>query len=199
MRTIKTWWLLAAFLSGAAVAMWAEELILRAQESRIEFSAPGVRLLTGKPLERLTKTAKAVPFDFQVTIAAGRPERVVKRSVQRFVISYDIWQEDYTVNRLMSPARSLAHVSARQAEAWCFQEMTVEVNGIAPKEQIWAEMDIRAVDDRDARLFGAGIGESGINLTPLLELFSRPASTEQPHWKLEAGPYTLEQLRRGRG
>jgi hypothetical protein len=197
-KTIKTWWLVAAFLSGVAVAMWAEELILRAQENRLEFSAPGVRLLTGKPLERLTKTAKAVPFDFQVTIAVGRPERIVRRSVERFVISYDIWQEDYTVNRIASAPRSLTHVSARQAEAWCFQEMAVDLTGIAPGQPIWAEMDIRAVDDRDARLF-ADITESGINLTPLLELFARPPRTEQPHWKLEAGPYTIEQLRRGRG
>ena len=55
-RTIKPWWVVAAFLSGLAFAMAAEELILSTQEeSRLEFSAPRVHFLVGKPLERLRK------------------------------------------------------------------------------------------------------------------------------------------------
>jgi len=53
MRTIKPWWVIAAFLSGLAFAMWAEELVLSTQEGHLEFAAPRVHFLVGKPLERL--------------------------------------------------------------------------------------------------------------------------------------------------
>lgn len=199
MRTIKTWWLVAAFLSGVALAMWAEELILRTQENRIEFSAPGVRFLAGKPLERL-RNAAAVPFDIQVTLAAGRPDRIVRRNAARFVISYDLFEERYSVSKLAGPRRAAGHMTAREAEAWCFQEMSIDVNGLAPSDPLWASMDIRAVDERDFRIFGRdNITDTGINLTSLIEIFSRPPSAAQPHWSLEAGPVTLEQLRRRRG
>ena len=47
LRTIKPWWVIAAFLSGMAFAMWAEELVLSTQESRLEFAAPRIHFLVG--------------------------------------------------------------------------------------------------------------------------------------------------------
>ena len=41
-RAIKSWWLVLAFLSGFALAMWAEEVILNWRDNRLEFSAPRV-------------------------------------------------------------------------------------------------------------------------------------------------------------
>ena len=41
------------------------------------------------------------------------------------------------------------------------------------------------------------ISDSGISLTSLIEIFSRPAATTQPHWAVETGPVTLDELRRG--
>ena len=53
MRTIKTWWLILAFVSGFGLAMWAEDLALNWRNNYLEFSAPHMHFLTGKPLERL--------------------------------------------------------------------------------------------------------------------------------------------------
>jgi hypothetical protein len=75
---IKAWWVVAAFLSGLALAMWAEELILNWRDNRLEFSAPRVHFLTGKPLERLHKAAQ-VPFDFQITLWAGTRTREFRK------------------------------------------------------------------------------------------------------------------------
>jgi hypothetical protein len=193
-RTIKLWWLIAAFLSGVAAAMWAEELILRTQENRLEFSAPQVHFLTGRPLERL-RNAASVPFDFQVTLAAGSQTRIVRRTQTTFVISYDILEERYSVNKV-APRKAAGHLTESEAEAWCLQEMAVDVNGLSATEPLWARMDIRARDERNATLFGRdSISDNGINLNGLIELFSRPPQATQPHWLLEAGPVTLEQLR----
>src|ERR1044071_3902207 len=95
-RTIRAWWFVAAFFCGAAVAMWAEELILRAQENRLEFAAPQLHFLTGRPLERL-KNASQVAFDIQATLWSGSRTNVHAHQTARFVISYALWEERYSV------------------------------------------------------------------------------------------------------
>jgi|SRR5690242_7945541 len=199
-RTIKPWWLIAAFLSGLAFAMAAEELILSSTEdSHLEFAAPRVHFLTGKPLERL-RNASEVPFDFKITLWSGTRGHVYREIPARFVVSYDLWEEKFAVTRLLPSRRMAGHLTDTAAEAWCLQQMATDVTGIAPNEPLWARLEIRAQDGKDSGSpFGRGnITDSGISLTSLIEILSRPAATTQPHWQVETGPVTLDELRRGR-
>ena len=65
-------------------------------------------------------------------------------------------------------------------------------------EPFWARLEVRAENpEREGGLFGRGsVNESGISLTSLIELFSRPPQPQQPHWALQAGPLTLDELKR---
>jgi len=178
--------------------MFAEELILRAQGNRIDFSAPRLHYLTGRPLARLLN-AEPIGFDFQVTLAASTQTNVVKQNTARFVISYDLWEERYAVTKVTPARKTASHLTALEAEAWCVQEMSIlDLSGVGPTQQLWARLDIRAEDERESRLFGRGnITDAGISLTSLIERLSKPPKSTQPHWTVEAGPVTLEQLRRG--
>ena len=198
-RTIKPWWLIATFLSGLAFAMFAEDLILSTEESRLEFSAPRVHFLVGKPLERLRNAAE-VPFAFKITLWSGSRSHILREVPARFVVSYDLWEEKFSVTKLVTPRRTARHLTNAAAEEWCLQEMSQDVSGLSPTEPLWARLEIRAEDGKQAGLpFGLGsISDSGISLTPLIEIFSRPAATTEPHWTIETGPVTLDELRRGR-
>src|SRR5215469_467383 len=99
LRAIKYWWLIVAFLSGLALAMLAEDLILESHDNRLEFLAPRVHFLSGKPLERL-RNASEVPFDIQVTLWAGDHSHVSQKAFDEFVVSYDLWQETFSVTKL---------------------------------------------------------------------------------------------------
>jgi|KBSMisStaDraftv2_1062788.scaffolds.fasta_scaffold86033_2 hypothetical protein len=198
-RTIKPWWVIAAFLSGLALAMAAEDLILGTQESRLEFSAPRLHFLAGKPLERL-RNASEVPFDFKITLWSGTRTHLLRELPARFVVSYDLWEEKFSVTQLVPARRTARHLTDAAAEAWCLREMSTDVSGVNPNEPLWARLEIRAQDGKETALpFGRGnITDSGISLTSLIEAFSRPAATAQPHWQVETGPVTLDQLRRAR-
>jgi len=87
-RTIKTWWVIAAFLSGLAFALAAEDLILSTQDNRLEFAAPRLHFLVGKPLERLRNAAE-VSFAFHITLFSGNQTHKVQETASRFVVSYD--------------------------------------------------------------------------------------------------------------
>jgi hypothetical protein len=54
-------------------------------------------------------------------------------------------------------------------------------------------LEVRAEEPRD----GLGVvDDPGINLTRLVEIFSRSERGQQPRWRLEAGPLRLAELRK---
>jgi hypothetical protein len=195
MRSIRAWWFIAAFLTGMVLAMGVEELILSAHDNRLEFSTP-VHFLSGQPLARLMNAAE-VPFVIQTKLWSGKNKTLVRQAEDRFVVSFDLWQQDYSVVALQtSPRKSKTHLTAVAAEKWCMEQMTLDTGGLglSGSDIIWTQLEIRAEDTpREGSLFGRGdIGESGISLTPLIEVFSRPARSQQPHWTFNRGPETLE-------
>jgi hypothetical protein len=198
-KSIKSWWLVLAFVSGFGVAMWAEELILNWHNDRLEFTAPRVHFLGGKPLA-LLHNAAPVPFDFQMTIWHGKRDQVFEKLTDRFVVSYDLWEERFKVVKTQSPVKSIEHLTADKAEAWCFQQMSasLDLTNVNGAEPLWARVDIRAQDAKGGSLFGRGsISDMGISLTSLIEIFSRPADTQQSHWgPYDVGPFTLDELKR---
>jgi hypothetical protein len=197
---MKAWWLALAFLSGLAVAMLAEDLLLSWHDNRLEFSAPRLHFLTGKPLDRLHNAAD-VPFDFQITLWSDNRGHLFKRTAARFMVSYDVWEETFSVINLQTPRKMASHLTDRAAEAWCLAQLPVDVAGLSDAQTFWARLEIRAQDSKEAApLFGRGnISDSGISLTSLIEIFSRPAAGNLPHWTLDAGPLTIEELKRSNG
>lgn len=197
-RRIRLWWLVLTFLGGMATAMVAEELILRAQGNRLDFQAPGLHYLTGRPLARM-KNAESVGFDFQVKLAEGSRTNIRRENTARFIISYALWEERFSIVKVL-PSRKASPkgLTSAEAEAWCVQEMSLDINGIAGNQPLWARMEIRADVERERPLFSRdNISDDGISLRGLIDKFSRLPQASQPHWELEAGPLTLDQLRRG--
>ncbi len=206
MRAIKTWWLILAFVAGLAVAMISEDLLVRWRNNHLEIAlAPRVHFLEKKPLE-LLHNAASVPFNFNVTVLSGNKSHVVARNFDQFIISYDIWDETFQIVKTQSPRMEKKHLTLAAAEAWCYDRMTMDLPGVNPNEPLWVRLEIRAEDGKNGSLFGRGargsVNESGISLTGLIDLFSRPPQ-QQSHWgPFEAGPFTVQEeinrsLRRG--
>lgn len=197
-RTIKTWWLIAAFVSGFGLAMWAEDLALRWRNNFLEFSAPRVHFLTGEPLERLHNGAQ-VPFVFKISLYSGSKSHLFNQIAERFLVSYDVWGEQFSVVKTQLPRTQVAHLDVAEAEAWCWKQMPFDAAGIDEKEKLWARVEIRAQDGKSANpLFGRdSISESGINLNGLIDLFSRPPTPTQRTWTFDTGPLTIEEIKRG--
>jgi hypothetical protein len=198
-RAIKTWWLVAAFVSGFGLAMLAEDLALRWHNNLLEFSAPRLHFLTGKPLERLHNGAQ-VPFDLQVSLYSGTRDHLCCQLAERFLVSYSVWEEHFRVIKTHSPIQIVDHLDAAGAEAWCLKQMPLDPGTLGESEKFWARVDVRVPphDGKSVSPFGRdSISESGINLTGLIELFSRPPASTQFHNMSESGPWTLEEVKRG--
>jgi hypothetical protein len=167
----------------------SQGLLPRQVSGEIRVAAPSLHFLTGKSLSRLHDGA-AVPFDFQLIIAAGSKNNVVARSLERFMVSYDVWEEKFSVIRVRDFRKSGMRLSANSAESWCLDNLFVPAASLPAGQQLWARLEIRTVESREPLP-----AESGINLATLIDIFSRPSRPQQDRWSLESAPFQLADLK----
>ncbi len=162
----------------------------------LRVSLPHIDFLQGKPLDRL-KDGASVAFIGQLTITTT-PNSLspVARAVARFALSYDIWAENFSVTRIgQTPdsRRTISHLSAQAAENWCLDNLGIDRSQIPPDKPFYVQLDLRAEDPKDQMGI---IGEPGINITRLIEIFGRPIHGTQPRWLKNSGPWRLDDLKR---
>lgn len=179
-----------------ALAVSEDSLAARLDGDYLRIAAPHLDFLSGKPLERL-KDGQSVAFIGQLTIAPSLNSVMVEaRSVARFAFSYDIWEERFSVTKIgerPEARHSASHLSAAQAENWCLENLAIDRSSIPAEQPFYVQLELRAEDPRDQ--LGI-IGDPGINITRLIEIFGRPARGAQPHWLLSSGPYRLADLKK---
>ena len=179
----------------------AEALQLRLGGSGLVVSAPRLRLLRGKPLDRLHNGASVI-FAFQLSALGDRPvsgapsPRVLERVLDRFAISFDLWEEKFSVSRLSRPPRSVSHLTSAAAESWCLENLPLPTASLAPDRAFWIRLEVRADDPKDRSPL---LEEPGISLARLIELFSGPSRSGQASWLVDDGPFRLGDLTGAKG
>ena len=157
---------------------------------RLQVTAPSLRFLTGKALDRLHDGA-SIPYAFQMTLTALPRSIALQRTLDRFVVSYDVWGERFKVVQSNAPRRAVANLTANAAEAWCIDQMSVPAAGVLPDQDLWLRLEIRAEEPVQSPLT-----EYGLSLTSLIELFSRRAPAQSQEWNAETQPFRMAGLRR---
>ena len=194
--------LIAALATGAAACAFAvslsqPQLLVHMDGEYLRISAPHLSFLSGKALERL-KNGASIAFLGQLTISST-PNAVVAdaRSVARFALSYDIWEERFSVTKIgdrpEDAHRSVSRLSANAAETWCLDNLTIDRSQLPQERPFYVQLDLRTEDPHDQ--LGI-VGDPGINITRLIEIFSRPVKSAQPRWFLTNGPFRLADLRK---
>ncbi|MGA2268857.1 MAG: hypothetical protein ABSH44_10350 [Bryobacteraceae bacterium] len=189
-------WLLAGLTVSLSPARGAQPIEVTFDGDNLHVSAPSLHFLTGKPLERL-KDAATVVFLSQLTLFGENHDTVIRRVPGRFVVSYDLWEEKFSVTQLGSAPRSTSHLlSAAAAESWCLEGLAISALGLAQDRPFWLRFELRPAEQKD---LASGAGEPGLSLRSLIEMFSRRPGPDDLNWTREAGPLRLEDLRRAAG
>lgn len=184
-------WLIALLGAPLAKGLSAQQLSARLDGDYLRVAAPHLAFLTGKTLDRLHDGA-VVSFVGQLSLSVDANQTIQNRSLARFAISYDIWEEKFTVVRLQQNKRTVSHLTLEAAQNWVLDSLTLNTSSLPQDRSFWLRFDFRTEDSKSGLDF---IGGSGIDLTRLVEIFSRPAGAAQPHATLEAGPFTFAELR----
>jgi hypothetical protein len=179
-----------------AISRAPEGLAVFLDGDYLRVSLPHIDFLKGKPLDRL-KDGASVAFIGQVTITTA-PNSIspVARSVARFALSYDIWEERFSVTKIgQSPEsrRSQSHLTVQATENWCLDNLVIDRSQIPADREFYVQLDLRAEDPKDQ--LGI-IGDPGINLTRLIEVLGRAPRSPQERWLFNSGPFRLADLKK---
>jgi hypothetical protein len=195
-QVTRRWWLLTSLSAPFAAALSAQSVAVRMDGNFVHLYAPNPQFLTGKNVKRL-KDAATVAFLGQISVSTDNNRTVQVRQAARFAMSYDIWEEMFSVTRFSlmkgeEAPRKSRHQNPDALQHWCLENLTIDVSQFSLDQQLWFRLEIRAEDNHEG---ASVIDEKGINLSRLVELFSRPAGAQQDHWQLDAGPVRLKDIR----
>jgi hypothetical protein len=123
---------------------------------------------------------------------SGSKSFAIQRSLERFVVSYDIWEEKFSVIGLRGAHKSGPLLTANAAEAWCLQNILLSAANVPADKDLWVRLEIRTSEPKPVV---AEPVDSGISLATLIDVFSRPTQVRQDHWAYDAGPFHLAELR----
>jgi len=175
----------------AAAVLLAQQqgpLTVERQGDRLRLSAPRFHFLEGKPLEQLRNGA-AVPYVFSVTMEPEHGGARWLRLRERFVVSYDLWEEKFAVVQDGRPRRTVSHLTAPAAEAWCLDSLLLPVSAVQAGKIFVVKLACSVVPDEEPQS-----GE-GLTLSTLIDFFSRKGGTAPPHWELLSPPLRLADLK----
>jgi hypothetical protein len=173
--------------------LWSQELKPQWTGSEIQVSTSKLHFLTGKTLETI-RDGRAVSFDFQLSFNSGGS--IVRRALERFIISYDLWEERFLVTRLareQSQRKQAPRLTQDAAEAWCLENIIISTDGLPSDKPFSIQLEIRAEEQKESRPI---LAEPGISLAALIDLFSKPAKLQQPKWMTQSAPLRFVDIRK---
>jgi hypothetical protein len=190
MRSYRYCILLTCFAGFACLQMLAQSpsLTVERRGNQLHVAAPQLHFLEGKPLERLNNGA-SVTYTLALTLTAGSSATV--RQQERFILSYDLWEEKFSVVQAGSPGRSASHLTAAAAESWCLDSLQLPLPVLSPEKSFTVKLECSYVDSESA----SGESSSGLTLAGLIEVFSRKKREEPLHWEALSGPLRLMDMK----
>ena len=156
----------------------------------VQVRAQGLGLIQADSLTRL-KDGRSVRIDLDLGVlpAAGAPPHT--RARRTFVVSYDLWEERFAVT-LAEPSRSISHLTAAAAEAWCLAQVAVPVSALGRlgvDVPFWIRLEYRVLNG-DTR--AAPETDEGFTLQGLIDALSRKGPANEATRTIEAGPFRVK-------
>jgi hypothetical protein len=108
----------------------AQTLTVRREGATLHVAAPQLHLLEGKSLEQL-HDGSTVSCVFALSLTPDRSSQPTFRIQERFIFSFDLWEERFSVLKAAIPERSASHLTAAAAEAWCLENMPVPLPALS--------------------------------------------------------------------
>lgn len=185
-------WLIVGAISPVLLkAVASLNLHLHHEENYLHVSAPHLHFLTGRPLERL-KNGSSVLYSVQLALSSDQFATVDRRNFERFVISYDIWEEKFSIVRLGTAKATASHLETAAAEDWCVRKVGLLTHGLQKEANYWVRLEMRAEEPHDAT---ALLTQPPVALAKLVELFARPPKRDTEQWAADQGPFRIADLK----
>ena len=182
--------LIAIAIVAAPHRLPAQTLDVRIVGEQLHVRGAGIGLIEGAVSQHL-KDGRSVRVDFELTILDKPRGIAITQSRQSFIVSYDLWEQRFAVTRTGTPPRSISHLMARDAEAWCLDNVTVPASTLASAgrdKPFWIRVRYQVQDQKPS---SDPDDDSTFGLRTLIDVLSRRKADEPLPRSLEGGPFRL--------
>jgi hypothetical protein len=171
----------------AAPRLGAQTLTVRAVSDALHVRSSGLGFITGSVLDRL-QDGRSVRVDLELLVLEKPNGFTVTRAQGSFNLSFDLWEQRFAVTRLGPMPRSISHLTARAAEEWCLDNVTVPLASLGriAREPFWVRVAYR-IEDRAT----AAPDDSTFTLQTLIDVLSRRREDKDRAQSVEAGPFRI--------
>lgn len=186
---------ITALLTLLSITSAGQPLLPQWNDGQLSVASPSLSFIEGKSLNRL-RNGQAVTFDFQLQLFDGI--RPLGRTLQRFVLSYDLWEETYSAVQLSqsaprTPVQSAARLKANAVAAWCLSRMRVPLAQVDPNRPLTLQLEIRTAG---LKLPNPLRPQGSVDLGVLVEIFSRPPDPKESRFIAMSDAFTIGGLPR---
>ena len=182
--------LIAAMLSSLDARLGSQSMTVTTTGGEVRVQAPGFHFISGQPLARL-KDGLTLRVELEIRVLAGPgAAAAAAQSRQTFVLSYDLWEERFAATVSGTGSRSVSHLTAAAAEAWCIQQLAVPVGGLGSlrTQPFWIRLESRILNGKSD-----GREDEGLTLRGIIDTLSRRQASEKTSHSTEAGPFRVQQ------
>jgi hypothetical protein len=167
----------------------AQTLTVRAVADALHVRASGLGFIAGPVLERL-QDGRSVRVDFDLIVLDKPNGAIVTRAQHSFNLSFDLWEQRFAVTRIGPMPRSISHLTARAAEEWCLDNVTVPLASLGRTGRdtpFWVRVEYRIPE----RASNAPAEDSPFTLQTLIDVLSRRREDQDRAKSVEAGPFRM--------
>jgi hypothetical protein len=162
-------------------------IFLERHGDHLSVAAPQLHFISGKAVERL-QNGSTITYVLTFAITPENSKKPAFQFHKQFMVSYDLWEEKYSVAADGSPAFRL---TAANAEAWCLENMPIPIRSIPEREPFMIRLECSIHEDSEK--------ENGATSRPifadLIDIFSRKKKDPPQRWETAAGPFRLDNLK----
>jgi hypothetical protein len=167
----------------------AQTLTVRAVSDALHVRASGLGFISGPVLAQL-QDGRSVRVDVELLVLEKPNGAIITSAQQSFNLSFDLWEQRYAVTRVGPMPRSISHLTARAAEDWCLDNVTVPLASLGRTGRdtpFWIRVAYR-VRERPST---AAPEDSTFTLQTLIDVLSRRREDQDRAKSVEAGPFRL--------
>ena len=194
MRCYRHGILLIAFagILGANLMAKSGSLIVEYCGDHLRVIAPQMHFLEGKPLEAL-HNGSTVTYILSLAVIAEQAAEPTFLLQERFLVSFDLWEEKFSVVQAGPGGRAASRLTAAMTEAWCLERMPIPLRAVPERQSFMVRLECLIEENKKEN---GGKNHSGLTLAALIDIFSRKSEAESLKWEEASGPLRLEDLKR---
>jgi hypothetical protein len=153
--------------------------------------ASQLHFISGRAVEKLRNGA-AITYAIKILVVAQNAREKAFFLQERFTISFDLWEEKYSVIQRKPDGRSASRLTSSAAEAWCLENMPIPVRSVPERQPFMIRLECSTEEDEETV---KGDIRPSLSLAALIDIFSRKNPEDALLWEAAGGPFLLEHLK----